>query len=170
MGGRPKGRKGGTLRVEISLALQQLRLRRGRAVLREYPVSTSGKGAGELMDSNCTPRGRHAIAEKIGAGAAPNTVFVSRQPTGEIFEPGLRTRHPGRDWIITRILWLRGAEPGVNQGGNVDTYQRYIYIHGAPDDVDMGVPDSVGCIRMRNADVIEFFDQVEVGTPVVIKE
>ena len=170
MRGKPSGRKNAELRVEISLPRQRLRLRRGRTVLKEYAVSTAGQGAGELMDSNCTPRGRHVIAEKIGAGAAPNTVFVSRLSTGEIFEPALRARNPGRDWILTRILWLRGAEPGVNAGGGVDTFQRYIYIHGAPDDVAMGVPGSAGCIRMRNADVIELFDQVEIDTPVVIKE
>ena len=157
------------LHVEVSLERQRLQLRQGADVIKEYPVSTAKKGPGEQMDSYCTPRGRHEIAEKIGEGAAPNTVFVSRRPTGEIFEPALRGRHPERDWIVTRILWLRGLEPGVNEGGLVDSYQRYIYIHGAPDDVKMGIPGSAGCIRMRNADVIDLFNRVSIGTPVIIK-
>jgi lipoprotein-anchoring transpeptidase ErfK/SrfK len=110
------------------------------------------------------------IAEKIGAGVPPNTVFVERQPTGEIYTPELRARFPQRDWILTRILWLAGAEPGKNQGGDVDTYRRYIYIHGSPDEVAMGMPGSRGCIRMRNADVVDLFDRVEVGTKVLICE
>src|SRR5690606_25712029 len=105
-----------------------------------------------------------------GEGSQPGTVFVGRRPTGEVWSPELRHRHPGRDWILTRILWLAGTEPGVNQGGDVDTYRRYIYIHGAPDDVHMGEPGSAGCIRMRNADVMELFDRVGAGTEVVISE
>ena len=160
-----------TLCIEVSLSAQRLRLLDGdRVVLREYAVSTARAGPGERVDSGCTPRGRHAVAEKIGAGAAPGTVFVGRQPTGEIYSPELRRVHPQRDWILTRILWLAGSEPGVNQGGDVDTYRRYIYIHGAPDDVEMGRPGSAGCIRMRNADVIELFDLVGDGTPVLIVE
>jgi lipoprotein-anchoring transpeptidase ErfK/SrfK len=95
-------------------------------------------------------------------------VLVGRRPTGEIFGPGLASRHPGRDWILTRILWLCGREPGFNRLGSVDTMRRFIYIHGSPDDVPMGVPGSHGCIRMRNADVIDLFDRVEVGVPVEI--
>lgn len=158
------------LHLEIHLRSQQLYLKRGRRVLASYPVSTARNGAGEIIDSECTPRGEHVIAEKIGAGAPPNTVFVERQPTGEIYTPELRARFPQRDWILTRILWLAGAEPGKNQGGDVDTYRRCIYIHGAPDEVAMGVPGSRGCIRMRGADVVDLFDRVEVGTRVVIRE
>ena len=102
----------------------------------------------------------------IGAGCSANMVFVGRQPTGEIYNTELRRQHPGRDWILTRIIWLRGEEPGFNQGGTVDSYRRFIYIHGAPDDVQMGVPGSAGCIRMRNSDVIELFDLVEEGCEV----
>lgn len=122
------------------------------------------------MHSGCTPRGKHVIAEKIGGGAEINTVFVGRCPTGEIYSPALRRQHPGRDWILTRILWLRGVERGVNRGGEVDSYNRYIYIHGAPDDVPMGTPGSAGCIRMRNKDIIALFERVQVGTPVKIQE
>ena len=139
-------------------------------VMRAYPVSTGKNGSGEMLDSGCTPRGRHSIAEMIGAGHAPNTVFVGRRPTGEIYDTDLRLQFPERDWILTRIIWLQGEEPGINQGGTVDTYRRYIYIHGAPDDVQMGVPGSAGCIRMRNRDVIELFELVSEGCKVNLFE
>jgi lipoprotein-anchoring transpeptidase ErfK/SrfK len=160
----------GDLRVEIDIGAQRLRLLRGAEVLREYAVSTARHGAGERMDTGCTPRGRHVVAEKIGEGAAPGSVFVGRRPTGEIYSPELRQQNPTRDWILTRILWLSGSEPGRNQGGDVDSYNRYIYIHGAPDDVPMGKPGSAGCIRMRNTDVVELFERVPPGTPVDIRE
>lgn len=156
--------------IEISISSQTLRLRSGTGVNRVYSVSTGRNGPGEKMDSECTPRGTHIIAEKIGAGCGPNTVFVGRQPTGEIYTPGLRLQYPDRDWIVTRILWLKGCEPGLNLGGEVDTYRRYIYIHGAPDDVPMGSPGSRGCIRMSNRDVIELFDMSEVGMTVSVTE
>ncbi|GIX26518.1 MAG: L,D-transpeptidase [Burkholderiales bacterium] len=122
------------------------------------------------MGSFKTPRGRHRIRAKIGAGQPVNTVFVGRRPTGEIFTPELAAQHPDRDWILTRILWLSGCEPGFNRLGEVDSMRRYIYIHGAPDTVPMGVPASHGCIRMRNVDVMDLFDRVPVGTPVEILE
>ena len=156
--------------VEINIDEQRLRLFDGDNLLKEYLVSTARNGVGELMDSECTPRGSHVISEKIGAGYAPDTVFVSRESTGELYTPDLRTQFPDRDWILTRILWLSGTEPGCNQGGNVDSHDRYIYIHGSPDDVKMGKPGSRGCIRMRNEDVMELFDQVEEGTLVHILE
>lgn len=120
------------------------------------------------MGSECTPRGCHVIGEKIGADELINTVFVGRLPTGEIYRPELRKNFPQRDWILTRILWLNGCEPGVNLGGQCDTRDRYIYIHGAPDDVEMGRPGSHGCVRMCNRDVIRLFDLVSVGTHVNI--
>ena len=121
------------------------------------------------MGSECTPRGEHIIAEKIGAGAAVNTVFVGRRPTGEFYRPALRQAQPERDWILTRILWLSGLEAGKNKGADRDSHARYIYIHGAPDDVTMGRPGSRGCVRMRNADIIELFDRIETGTRVSIQ-
>ena len=157
-------------RIEISITRQTLTLLKGAETVKTWPVSTAKNGAGEGMDSECTPRGQHVIAEKIGEACAPNTVFVGRQPTGETYHPDLRQQHPDRDWILTRILWLRGVEPGMNQGGDRDSYRRFIYIHGSPDDISMGTPGSRGCIRMRNTDVIELFDQVEVGTEVRILE
>ncbi|MBE0616154.1 MAG: L,D-transpeptidase [Burkholderiales bacterium] len=159
------------MRIEINLAEQTLKLldEAGR-VVRSYPVSTSKNGAGEQKDSFCTPRGRHIVRAKIGAGVPENTIFIGRRPSGEIYTPELGERHPGRDWILTRILWLSGCEPGYNRLGEVDTMQRYIYIHGSPDSAQMGSPGSIGCIRMRNRDVIELFDQVAPGTPVRMRE
>ncbi len=157
-----------TRRIEVTLAQQRLRLLDDDRVLRDYPVSTAANGPGELSGSECTPRGRHRIRIKIGAGCPDNTVFVGRRPTGESYTLALRDQHPGRDWILTRILWLTGLEPGRNRGGTVDTLRRYIYIHGAPDEIPMGEPGSHGCIRMRNDDVTELFELVEAGTLVRI--
>jgi lipoprotein-anchoring transpeptidase ErfK/SrfK len=118
----------------------------------------------------CTPRGRHVIRARIGDGCRSGTVFVGRRPTGEVYAVGMRVNEPERDWILTRILWLSGCEPGRNRLGDVDTMRRYIYIHGTPDDVVLGEPGSHGCVRMANADVIDLFDRVPVGTPVLIEE
>lgn len=156
--------------ISIDLTRQVLQLQVAAGVVREYPVSTGKNGPGEQLDSGCTPRGRHSIAEMIGAGCAANTVFAGRQPTGELHTPALHRHHPERDWILTRIIRLRGEEPGVNQGGAVDTYSRYIYIHGAPDDLKMGEPGSAGCIRMRNNDVVELFELVSEGCEVNLFE
>jgi L,D-transpeptidase YbiS len=157
------------MRIEVSIPEQTLTLfDSGDRPIRRYLVSTAAKGAGEKRGSFCTPRGRHIVRAKIGAGAAPNTVFVGRRPTGEVWSPELAARHSGRDWILTRILWLSGCEPGFNRLGEVDTMRRYIYIHGSPDAVPMGVPGSIGCVRMRNADIIELFDLVPPRTPVEI--
>lgn len=156
--------------IHVSLARQRLCLMEDGQVLREYAVSTATRGAGEKQGSECTPRGRHRIRARIGAGCAVNTVFVARRPTGEIYSPALAAREPERDWILTRILWLCGCEPGVNRFGEVDSMRRYIYIHGTPDSEAMGQPGSHGCIRMRNHDIIELFDAVDVGTPVYIEE
>lgn len=139
-------------------------------ILREYPVSTAKAGVGEVSGSYQTPRGRHIVRAKIGAGQPENTVFVRRRPTGEIWSPALGEAFPGRDWILTRILWLSGREAGCNRLGCVDTMRRYIYIHGSPDSAEMGVPGSHGCVRMRNADIIELFDLVPCYTEVEITE
>ena len=155
--------------VRIDLDRQCLELRGRGEVHGTYPVSTAANGPGEQEGSECTPRGRHVIRARIGAGAAPGTVFVGRRPTGERYTPALGVAYPDRDWILTRILWLSGTEPGRNRLGRVDTMRRYIYIHGCPDDVDITTPGSHGCIRMRNADVIDLFDRVEAGTTVVIE-
>lgn len=157
-----------SLHIEISIALQKLWLKDDDVILQEFLVSTAANGAGELQDSECTPRGIHLIGEKIGQDAPVNSVFVGRQATGEVYSPELRESFPGRDWILTRILWLVGCEPGKNQGGKVDSCDRYIYIHGTPDDVELGNPGSRGCIRMQNQDMIAVFDLVSEGTLVNI--
>ena len=133
-------------------------------------VSTARNGPGERINSECTPRGIHVVRARIGAGCPVNTVFRGRRPTGEVFTPRMRAQFPGRDWILTRILWLSGMEKGVNRLGPVDTMRRYIYIHGAPENDVMGVPGSHGCIKMSNPDMMTLFDRVDVGTPVIIKE
>lgn len=159
------------MRIEISIAEQALRLfDEGGACLRTWSVSTAANGAGEQEGSNCTPRGRHVIRARIGAGAPAGAVFRGRRPTGEVWSPELAEQHPERDWILSRILWLSGCEPGFNRLGSVDSMRRYIYIHGTPADQPMGVPLSHGCVRMRNADIIELFERVPVGTEVLIRD
>jgi lipoprotein-anchoring transpeptidase ErfK/SrfK len=154
--------------VRVSLSAQTLTLLRDGVVAKTYSVSTSKHGAGELSGSFKTPRGRHVVRAKIGAGAPLNAVFRGRRPTGEIYSDELARAQPGRDWILTRILWLSGTEVGRNRLGPVDTMRRYIYIHGAPDGERMGSPSSIGCVRMANADVAELFELVSVGTVVDI--
>ena len=154
--------------IRVDLQAQRLDLFHGGEVRASYPVSTASKGPGERMGSECTPRGLHEIRARIGAGAPEGAVFVARRATGEIWSEALASAEPGRDWILTRILWLRGLEPGRNRLGAVDSMRRYIYIHGTPDEAGIGRPGSHGCIRMRNADVIDLFDRVEVGTRVEI--
>ncbi|MGQ0546670.1 MAG: L,D-transpeptidase family protein [Betaproteobacteria bacterium] len=137
---------------------------------KRYAVSTAKKGPGEKNGSLCTPRGRHIVRAKIGAGLPLGAVFVRRRPTGEVWTPELHAQYPGRDWILTRILWLSGCERGRNRLGDVDTMRRYIYIHGTPDTAELGKPGSIGCIRMRNRDVAELFDLVPPYAPVEIRE
>lgn len=160
----------GLPRIDIYIDSQALLFTALEGKQTEYSVSTARNGAGEMNGSFCTPRGRHIVRAKIGNGAAMNTVFVGRRPTGELYRPELRLKHPDRDWILTRILWLSGCEPGFNRLGDVDTMRRYVYIHGAPEDVEMGYPGSHGCVRMRNAEVIELFNLVQTGTPVMIHD
>ncbi len=155
--------------IVISIQQQRLQLFNAGHLLQAYAISTAKNGVGQENGSGCTPTGEHTIRAKVGAGSAIGTVFVGRRPTGEVFSPELAELHPNRDWILTRILWLSGCEPGVNRCGSIDTLRRYIYIHGCPDTAAMGVADSHGCIRMRNADVVDLFDRVRVGTGVRIE-
>jgi lipoprotein-anchoring transpeptidase ErfK/SrfK len=157
------------MRIEIDVPSQSLTLLDDGRELKRYLVSTAKNGVGEKSGSYCTPRGGHLVRAKIGAGEPENTVFVRRRPTGEVWSPELHARYPGRDWILTRILWLSGCEPGKNRLGEVDTMRRYIYIHGSPDIAEMGKPGSIGCIRMRNRDIVELFDLVPPYTPVAIR-
>lgn len=155
------------MKITIHISTQTLELFDDDGkLLRNYPVSTGANGVGEENGSYCTPRGQHIIRAKIGTGQPLNAVFVRRRPTGEIYTPELGAQHPGRDWILTRILWLSGREPGFNRLGSCDTMRRYIYIHGTPDSTPLGQPGSKGCVRMRNADLVELFDLVPAGTSV----
>lgn len=158
------------LHLHISIAKQELELKENNRVIKTYSISTAKNGAGEITGSEQTPRGIHKIRAKIGKDCPMNTVFVGRRPTGEVYAPELKARYPDRDWILTRIMWLSGLEPGINRLGNKDTMQRYIYIHGTPDEVQMGLPGSRGCIRMRNHEIIELFNLVDCYTVVRIVE
>ena len=159
------------MKIHVSVADQTLRLvDEVGTLLCAYPISTALAGVGEVFGSFQTPRGQHIIRAKIGAGLPENTVFVRRRPTGEIWTPELGQQYPGRDWILTRILWLSGCLPGFNRLGCVDTMRRYIYIHGSPDLAEMGVPGSHGCVRMRNADIVDLFERVPCYTAVDITE
>jgi len=156
--------------LHISLPAQRLTLWRHDDPVLSYAVSTALNGAGERAGSEQTPRGWHRIQAKIGADCAPGAVFVGRRPTGECYTQALADTHPDQDWILTRILWLCGTEPGKNRLGEVDSMRRYIYIHGCPDSEPMGEPRSHGCIRMRNQDVIQLFAQAPAGLPVLIED
>jgi lipoprotein-anchoring transpeptidase ErfK/SrfK len=157
------------MKITIRIPSQELDLLDEKGdIFRRYRISSAGNGTGQQSGSFRTPLGRHIIRAKIGAGQPVNTVFVGRRPTGEIYSPELGAAFPGRDWILTRILWLSGREPGFNRLGPVDTMRRYIYIHGSPDSVEMGKPGSIGCIRMHNQDLLELFELMEAGTEVDI--
>lgn len=153
--------------IFVSIADQSLSLNSHKEDI-TYPVSTAKLGPGEEKNSYCTPRGKHIIRAKIGNNASRGEIFKSRRATGEVFS---KNRHNDKnsDWILTRILWLSGIEKGKNRLGNVDTMQRYIYIHGIPDEFSLNIPRSKGCINMNNDDVIELFDLVDIGTPVLIQ-
>lgn len=155
-------------RIRIHLEAQRLDLLAHGVTHASWPISSARNGPGQIVDSGCTPLGLHRIRIRIGDGCPLNTVFVGRRPTGEVYVPELADQHPGRDWILTRILWLAGCEPGRNRGGQVDTLRRYIYIHGTPDSEPMGEPLSHGCVRMRNLDLVTLFDQVRAGDLVEI--
>ena len=157
------------MKIEIDIASQTLSLTDGGKLLRRYSVSTAKNGAGERNGSFCTPRGRHIVRAKIGAGLPLNAVLVRRRPTGELWTPALDEQYPGRDWILTRILWLSGCERGTNRLGEIDTMRRYIYLHGTHDLAEMGKPGSIGCVRMRGRDIIELFELVPPYTEVDIR-
>lgn len=157
------------MRIEIAIQEQQLYCRDDQGqLLAQYAVSTAKNGVGNQNGSGCTPLGEHIIRAKIGDDAPENAVFVGRRQTGEICTPELMAEFPGRDWILTRILWLSGTEIGKNRLGDVDTMRRYVYIHGTPESTDMTIPGSHGCVRMRNADLVQLFELVPIYTPVTI--
>jgi len=149
--------------IKIDISNQTLEYYQDNCLIKSYLVSTAVNGTGELDNSFCTPTGQFRIHVKIGQDLPINSVLVGREPTGEIYSQALSAKHPNRDWILTRILWLEGLE-----AHNQNTKDRYIYIHGSPDATRMGVPGSKGCIRMHNKDVIEFFEKVQIGEDIVI--
>jgi hypothetical protein len=154
--------------ILIDIKRQTLDLYEGTRRMGEYRVSTGFNGVGEQQGSGCTPRGLHRVRIRIGEGCPLGAVFRGRRPTGEIYDDALAAAHPGRDWILTRILWLTGCESGRNRGGTLDTLRRFIYIHGCPDTEPLGVPCSHGCIRMHGRTLIELFDRTSVGTHVML--
>lgn len=156
--------------IDVDVTNQRLSLIENNSVVKQFPVSTAKNGLGEKNGSECTPRGLHLIRAKIGKDAKENTVFIARRSSGEIYSSALRLQFPERDWILTRILWLSGLETGKNRGGEVDTMRRYVYIHGSPDDDSFEAPSSHGCVKMRNKDIIELYEQTETGLPVSIHE
>ena len=159
---RPKGGSQSVTpkRLRVSVRNQELALERGGKVLRRYPISTSQFGIGSEEGSMKTPLGRFRIAEKIGAETPAGTVFKERQPIAET-----AADLSDEDLVMSRILWLDGVEDH-----NANTFQRYIYIHGTNHEEDIGTPASHGCVRMRNADMVELFEQVNIDTPVLIEE
>lgn len=157
-------------KIVVNIDNQMLQLCMPNGLVQAYSISTAKNGPGELAGSGCTPRGLHVVRAKIGAGCAEGTVLVGRRETGEIYSPELAAANPNRDWILTRILWLSGTEVGKNRLGSVDTMRRYIYIHGCPDEIPFDKPASHGCIRMKNAEIVELFDLVPVGTQVEIHD
>ncbi|MGH8548901.1 MAG: L,D-transpeptidase family protein [Methylococcales bacterium] len=157
------------LRINVLIAKQRLDLLENNQVVCSYAVSTARNGPGERSGSECTPSGLHQVRARIGEGAPMYSVFAGRRPTGEIYSRELERKYPERDWILSRILWLSGLEPGRNRFGDVDTAWRYIYIHGSPDHMVRGFPDSHGCIRMKNSELVELFDRVPAGTRVWIE-
>jgi hypothetical protein len=156
--------------LDVSISQQMCHLYSEGKLVFEAAISTALNGIGQQKNSGCTPLGWHKIRACIGHNHAINTVFIGRRPTGEIYNDQLAQQFPERDWILSRILWLSGLELGQNRLGNVDTMQRYIYIHGCPDHLPMGVALSHGCIRMHNSDVIALYEQVSPGFKVYIHE
>ncbi len=150
-----------TRELRVSVADQKMALYENGEAVRVYGVSTSKFGLGDNPDSNCTPIGKMKVAKKIGHGLPPGMVFKGRRPTGEILRPNA----PGRDPIVTRILWLQGTESKTR-----NAYRRTIYIHGTPEESNIGRPASYGCIRMRSMDVIDLFNQIPEGLPVRIEK
>ncbi len=155
--------------IHISLEHQRLSGFKSGRLLCSFSVSTARNGPGEQEGSGCTPRGRHRVRARIGSGQPLGAVFIGRRPTGEVWTAELAATNPHRDWILTRILWLCGEEPGFNRGGNCDSQRRYIYLHGTGDDQPMGIPLSHGCVRLRNQDMQTLFAITPAGCRVNIE-
>ncbi len=158
---------GERLGLWVSVARQELIGVENGVVRFVFVCSTAEKGIGNRENSYQTPVGWHVIDQKIGDGLPKGAVLVSRKFTGEVWKPGDETT---KDLVLTRIMWLRGTEPGVNRGAGIDSFERFIYIHGTPAEQRLGTPASMGCVRLSNNDVIKLYDQVRTGTRVLIAE
>jgi lipoprotein-anchoring transpeptidase ErfK/SrfK len=154
--------------IYVDISAQKLYLVRGDEIIKAYTVSTSKHGSGFQQGSFMTPLGIHKIKEKIGAGEKTGTVFDERVPTKKIARIYTDTTDVASDLITTRILWLEGLEDKVNRGSQKDSYDRFIYIHGTHEEGLIGKPSSLGCVRMKNDDIIQLFDLIRVGTFVII--
>ena len=152
----------------VSIKHQRLYLIVNDSTIRKYPISTAAKGIGSKMNSYKTPPGLHSISRKIGDNVPIGGLFQSRMYTGRQVDILTERKKADGDYVTTRIMWLQGEEPGLNKGRSVDSYNRYIYIHGTAEEGYIGEPASHGCIRMKNADVMELYDLVEEGTPILI--
>ena len=165
------GIKPGARLLVVRLGTATLQFYRDGVLVQSYGISTSKRPPSNLRDSLGTPRGLHEIAERIGAGQPPGMVFKSRVPTGRHYHEVIGNADDAEHNLITgRILWLRGLEPGVNRGGNVDTYDRYVYIHGTNHEDRIGEPLSAGCVLMRNLEIVELYEQVRAGDRVLIAD
>lgn len=153
----------------VRLGTQTMQFFTKGKLVKSYTVSTSRRPPSNVKDSLGTPRGLHEIAERIGEGQPPGVVFKSRVPTGRHYSE-FPDAAADTNFITTRILWLRGLEAGVNQGGDVDTHARYIYIHGTNHEERIGERMSAGCVLMRNAEIAELFEQVRSGDQVLITD
>lgn len=157
------------MHINVHVSTQTMELFQDDGDIVHYSISTASKGIGQQEGSWQTPLGKHVIRAKIGEGCPLHAVFNARRFSGDIYSEALQQQYPERrDWILSRILWLSGLEPGYNRLGNVDTMRRYIYIHGSPDSATMGEPGSRGCIRMHGHDIIDLFDRIEAGTTIDI--
>ena len=154
--------------INLNQFRQKVKQLKNHQVNKSYLISTALKGIGQNKNSFQTPIGTHYIRAKIGKDLPALSIFEARRPTGRIWNKEDAESYPNQDWVLSRILWLSGKELGVNRLGSLDTMQRFIYIHGTPDESQLGEPLSHGCIRMSNDDVIELFDLVFAGTIVHI--
>ena len=155
--------------IEVDISEQRLYLIENSLIIASYPISTSKYGEGSIENSFKTPLGEHSIKEMIGEEAKINTIFTSRINTKRLATIIDQFEDTDNDYVTSRIMWLDGEEDGFNKGGNVDSYRRYIYIHGTHEEGLIGTKASHGCIRMFNYDVIELFNLVNIGTKVLIR-
>ncbi len=157
------------MKILVDISEQRLYLKNGEQILASYPISTSKYGEGSKENSFKTPLGNHIIKEKIGENAPINTIFISRINTKNVAVIENKPKNTANDYVTSRIMWLEGEENGINKGPGIDSYERYIYIHGTHEEGLIGVKASHGCIRMFNVDVIDLYDRIYNGTKVVIR-